>query len=327
MRVAYVTRSYDGPQSTLNGGCAVALGLEALGIGIEHVQVPATAYVEDGTYPELRTLSHYDALLPLQLEKYDHVLFGEYAFAPYFYLAKIPATMLVHSLWTWDDDTAHVLEYFLPFIQDAIAPTPETFGLFIGRGIRTTELPYPVLPLPYDGGTKEPYVIWVGRAGRQKNPERLLAIAQALPAVQFVAYSSTDVPCLHSAPNIDLRVRRPFQECRDAISKAAIQLSTSRFEVYATTLLEGAISGARILAPARVWGVAHTTPLLYQRDDEAVTWIQALLRSDEKELPLQTLPIQYEEMYSVQSKFLKRRWRTFLVERFLEGSPPSKKNR
>ncbi len=276
MKIAYVTRSHEdaGLQGKLNGGFSIASYLSKE-FGIHHVQVPNTSYKGEGTIPELADLECYTAMRQQDWGQYDFVLFGEYAYAPFFDLMGIPASMLVHSLWIWPDGTAHHLGKFLPFVQEAVCPTLEVKGLMESKGIANVWLPYPVPddyfePSPFLDYKDRPYdVIWVGRAGQHKNPEMMYRIAEKMPTYKFVAFSSTDLPA-GAPPNVEINVRAPRGDCHSTMAKAKVLLMTSGFETYATCLIEGGLSGCSVLALEN-WGVSHTVPgtTLFKDEDEA----------------------------------------------------------
>lgn len=307
MNIAYVTRSMG---NKLNGGYSIANYLQKE-FGIKHIQVPKSRhFLMTKTY-EFDDLLCYKAMADQDWARYDYILYGEYAYAPFFDLLGLKATMLVHSLWTWPDDTACYLEKFLPFVEEAICPTSEVRGLFESKSISNVWLPYPV-PDDYFAPYRDlnfrdrPIdVIWVGRAGEHKDPEMMYRIAERMPEYSFMVFSSTDLP--KGAPdNVEIKVRASRDECHSSMSKAKVLLMTSNYENYATCLIEGGLSGCAV-ASREVWGVAHTVPgtSLFKTEDEAAILISYLAASGP------TMPREFW-VKSFGTSGVRRRWEEFL---------------
>lgn len=321
-RIAYVTRSHDGgPQGKLNGGYSVARYFEMMELGIEHVQITGTAFMGEGMVPELNDFRNYGELFAIDWGQYDYVLFAEYAYAPFFWLSQIPSTMLVHSMWVSPfDETAHVLKKFLPWVKDVVVATLESKGLFTAVADATVHwLPYPVPEELFKSSVKWADrgidVLWVGRAGTNKDAPAMWRIAEKLPGVGFVAYSANELhmPMLR---NVKVHVAEPPGCCREAYKRAKVLLSTSRYETYSLVLVEAGLAGCAPVA-REVWGIGHTVPgtLLFQggvgEEEDAEVGAQAV-RTALREGP--RMPLEFwRKSYSLEA--VKPRWKAFLDEK------------
>ena len=274
MRIFFLTRPV-GIDGGLNGGHILTqyfVKLLAPYFDCYHLSPSGEGYRGEGHMPELLDIQAYSELDRL-VEEYniginDLVLNAEYAYAPYFYLRGIPASLIVHSCWVWRDGTAHIFEKFLPFITSALCPTMETKGLFQAKGIRSFFMPYPVDESIFSElrgrfGDDETYnsedtVLWVGRAGYHKGSDLFLSIVEALPDLKFLAFSSTELenPGLS---NLTVKVKTPRQECVDAFRRCRTFLLTSNQEVYTTVLIEAGLAGCNI-ATSDCFGTYHVFP-------------------------------------------------------------------
>jgi len=125
---------------------------------------------------------------------------------------------------------------------------------------------FSVIRFPYDRAVvakDEPFVLneparvlWAGRFDKQKRPDILLAVAQALPSVGFDVYGTADLGAPHPAvarlkalPNVTLH--GGFEHFEDVVRPDhAAFLFTTSWEGLPTILLDAAASGLPIVAPA-----------------------------------------------------------------------------
>lgn len=139
---------------------------------------------------------------------------------------------------------------------------PKTWSVELGVPLAL----FTVLRFPYDrevvvkAGPFEisgpPRVLWAGRFDRQKRPDILLAIAEAMPGVAFDVYGVTDLGSRHQAidalkalPNVSLH--GPFARFEEIVTPAhAAYLFTTSWEGLPTILLDACAAGVPIVAPA-----------------------------------------------------------------------------
>lgn len=263
MRIAYVTRAPSGEQGKLQGNYALmrymisVLRRSCIDMCPVYVGTGFAGIGEMERFPELRDIGGYAELRDKFLgEKYDIVLYADYGFAPFFYEYSVPAVLVVHTLWVWPDDTAYVLEKFLPFVKEAIVPTRESWGLFTAKGIKAHFAPYPIDVPEGKMENRKPYVLWVGRSGgKQKRLDLLVKVAALLPNVEFVAYVSDSA--MEAPPgNIRFHVG---ESAADAMGEAKVFISTSAYETYATAIGEAGIRGC-LICGFDVIGTGHYAP-------------------------------------------------------------------
>ena len=309
MRIAYVSRSFeDSVQGTLNGGYSVAKGLIDLDVGIEHIEIANTGYKEDGAQAEVRDLLAYGQLNDIDWDEYDYVVCGEYGFMPWFYLNEIKCSLVGHQIWTWDDGMAHVLEAFLPFVHHVIVASPEVMGLYEGKNIDATLLPYYVdedMYIPREKPQDKKVVVWAGREEIQKNPGELHQIAERMPDVEFHVYSSTEW-VREVSDNMILHIKKPRELCAVAMGHAHVMLMTSKYETFGLVLPEGGMSNCAVVA-RKCFGISHSVPgaTLYRNIDEAIELIYEGIAHG---------PVMPREFWTKKYGFevVKREWKLFL---------------
>lgn len=157
------------------------------------------------------------------------------------------------------------------FCDNTIYPNRWSLELGVPREL------FSVLRFPYDRAVVEkqgsfdihevPRVLWAGRFDRQKRPDILLAIAQAMPSVQFDVHGISVLGPVHPAieklaamKNVNLH--GPFLRFENIVRAGhAAYLFTSSWEGLPTILMDAAAAGLPIVAPA-VGGVVD----LIERD-------------------------------------------------------------
>lgn len=253
-----------------------SLGLEPVPIRIQN---PSVVKV-----PEALDFEAHPVLAAIDWSKYSYVISNEWGFASFFAMREIPFCQMVLFLWNYDDGIAHWIEKFAPFADTLACPTLESYGFLSASRPDARYLPTPVDPACFVPRTKEPFVVWVGRDDKQKDMTFLREVALLLPNVEFRVFSGGPLAgpghALARLSNVRMYVQQDRSLCWDAIAKAQVQLMTSEYEVYATTLIEGGLAGCRLVA-RDVFGVRHCLPYITLRrtpEQVATAVAQALMQ-------------------------------------------------
>jgi len=158
---------------------------------------------------------------------------------------------------------------------------------------------FTVLPFPYDRpiaplapmveGSVASRVLWAGRLDRQKRPDILAAIAEAMPLCHFDVWgdrvmgpADPAIAKLHGLPNVTMH--GAFDRLESVVSgEHFAYLHTSAWEGVPTILFDVAAAGLPICAPA-IGGIPDFCDVddLVQRFDDVPAFCQRLesLRSD-----------------------------------------------
>ena len=288
LRVAYVTVDWGDPnnkEGALHGNAAVMRGIAAALEGVAeivHVTVPGTFWNEDWPYaPELVTWLGTDWVVAQSWDDFDLVLNSEFGFIPVFEMMGLAkAWNVIHLDWTTLKDEWSVwLERCARFASRMVVPTQRLLGAAAQLGVEHVRfLPYP-MPEDSFGGfdqAKEgepPLVVWAAREDDTKDAELLLDTVKCLRSSRvggwgddamarfrvYASYMSDPMRQKLEERGVTVRVCAPMEECHRAIGAAKVVLSTSRSELYATTLVEGALSGAVPVFPSRL-SLPHLYP-------------------------------------------------------------------
>lgn len=175
------------------------------------------------------------------------------------------------------------------FCDNSVYPQTWARELGVPRDLfRVLRFPYdrPVVPkLDTFEIAGTPRVLWAGRFDRQKRPDVLLAIAQAMPDTQFDVHGVSelgtlhpDVPRLRALPNVTLH--GAFSRFEDiVVPEHAAYLFTTSWEGLPTLLLDAAAAGLPIVAPA-VGGIVDLIerPWLVETADDIPAFVERLQR-------------------------------------------------
>ncbi|MGO4267856.1 MULTISPECIES: glycosyltransferase [unclassified Stenotrophomonas] len=152
---------------------------------------------------------------------------------------------------------------------------------------------FTVLRFPYDrtivhkeddfaiAGTAR--ILWAGRFDRQKRPDVLLAIAQALPTIPFDVHGVSELGDVHPAIRElqtlqNVKLHGAFTRFEDIVEPShAAYLFTTSWEGLPTILLDAAALGLPIVAPA-VGGIVDLIdcPSLVQGSDNVAAYVEQL---------------------------------------------------
>lgn len=100
----------------------------------------------------------------------------------------------------------------------------------------------------------EPYVLWIGKSDRVKQPRPVIALAKKHPDVPFVLLMNKSSPTLfakivETAPeNVRIIERLDFDEAEKLFLGASVLLNTSRFEGFPNTFLQAGKYGVPVLS-------------------------------------------------------------------------------
>lgn len=257
MRVAYVSRKF-GDRENLNGGYSFAAYL-AEAFDVELIGIPR----QDAGQPELSDLCAYPCLSTVDWSRFDLVLYGEMAFAPFFYLSGVDAALVAHTHWEWPDGQAYVLEAFLPFVERAVCSTEYLEGSFTASGVKAVYAP---LVVPWGRFRSEALwsarngdVIWVGRRGPHKRSHMVDEIATLTQRV-IAAWSPSGIDAF--APNVTEHVAEPRDACHAAMRDSRVLLMTSGWETFGLVGVEAGMAGCAVVAPD-IPGLRHYGPGAY----------------------------------------------------------------
>lgn len=280
MKIAYVSRTYA---SQLHGGSTVISYLHDClykNLDFIHIEVPGTDRQDDG-YPEINDLSAYSWLKEQSWGEYDVVLYSEYSFAPFFYMAGIDhAVFACHTTWLAQDGTSQIFEYFVPFMKKVFCSTAEVAALFRAKNVEYVRvLPYPVPERLFYPEEKTNDVVWVGRWDKGKNPEQAFRIAERITHISFKLFFPENHPELfkRSSPqNGGLYVGKYRDKCIQTIRASKVLLCTSLYESYSLVIIEGGLSGCQPLAPHGIVGISHSIPATdtFNSEEEAASKIE-----------------------------------------------------
>jgi len=277
--IAYVTRAPDNAGAgKLNGGHAIADYLGTVVDRLEVVYVPQMAARSDGAFPEYADTLTYGWLAAQDWGRFDKILYGEHGFAPFFRLAGIKATLLVHMTWLAPDGTAHGLLNFARMADEVICPTPWTHGLYSSLGVKAVCLPYPVPETLFYPEPKNLDAVWVGRNDSMKRLDILLDAAPRI-AGKIDAFVSgeppTDTVRFPSLVNDNVRMH-VGEDAHSAIRQAEVLVATSTYETYATVMVEAGLSGCHVVA-RDIPGYWHGRPYITLVDgDSPKKWAEAV---------------------------------------------------
>ncbi|MNC42635.1 UDP-D-galactose:(glucosyl)lipopolysaccharide-1,6-D-galactosyltransferase [compost metagenome] len=126
-------------------------------------------------------------------------------------------------------------------------------------------------------------ILWAGRFDRQKRPDVLLAIAQALPTIPFDVHGVSELGDVHPAIRElqtlqNVKLHGAFTRFEDIVEPShAAYLFTTSWEGLPTILLDAAALGLPIVAPA-VGGIVDLIdcPSLVQGSDNVAAYVEQL---------------------------------------------------